>query len=51
MEVMESLSLGVFKKHGDVVLRDVVSRHGGDGLGLDLMIIEFFSNCCDSLIL
>ena len=33
----ESLSLEVFKKHGDVMLRDVVSGHGGDGLivGLD----------------
>jgi len=33
----ESPSLEVFKNHGDVVLRDVVSGHGGDGLivGLD----------------
>ena len=27
-EVVESLSLEVFKGHGDVVLRDVVSGHG-----------------------
>ena len=34
---MESPSLGVFKKRGDVALRDVVSGHGGDGwmVGLD----------------
>ena len=35
MEVLESLSLEVFKKRGDVALRDVVSGHGGEGLGLD----------------
>jgi len=27
-EVMESLSLGVFQSHGDVVLRDMVGEHG-----------------------
>ena len=34
---MGSLSLEVFKSHGDVALRNMVSRHGGDGLmvGLD----------------
>ena len=31
-EVVESLSLEVFKNHGDVAVRDVVSGHGGDGL-------------------
>ena len=31
-KVVESLSLEVFKNRGDVALRDVVSRHGGDGL-------------------
>ena len=31
-EVVESLSLKVFKNHGDVALRDVVSEYGGDGL-------------------
>ena len=30
-EVMESLSLEVFRKHGDVALRDEVSGHGGMG--------------------
>ena len=36
-EVVESSSLEVLKKRGDVALRDVVNRHGGDGLmvGLD----------------
>jgi len=34
-EVMKSPSLEVFQSHGDVVLRDVVSGHGGGGLGLD----------------
>ena len=31
-EVVESPSLGVFRNHGHVALRDVVSGHGGDGL-------------------
>ena len=30
-EVVESLSLEVFENHVDVVLRDVVSGHGGLG--------------------
>jgi len=36
-EVMESLSLQVFKKRGAVALRDVVGGHGQGGLmiGLD----------------
>ena len=32
MEVVESLSLEVFKNHVDVALRNMVSGHGGDGL-------------------
>jgi len=36
-EVVELLSLEVFRKMADVALRDVVSEHGGDGsaVGLD----------------
>jgi len=34
---VELPTLEVFKNHGDVALRDMVSGHGGDGLmvGLD----------------
>ena len=49
-EMVESLSLEVFKNHGDVALKDVVSEHGGEGLGLDL-VLEVFSNLNDSMIL
>ena len=31
-EVVQSLPLEVFKKHTDVALTDMVSRHGGVGL-------------------
>jgi len=36
-EVRESPFLEVFKRRGDVVLKDIVSMHGGDGLmfGID----------------
>ena len=37
-EVEESPSMELFQNHGDVALRDVVSGHGGGGLGLDLVI-------------
>lgn len=32
--MVQSLSLKAFKKHGDVLLREVVG-HGGEGLGLE----------------
>ena len=35
-EVVESPSLEVFRSCGDVALRNVVSGHGGDGLGVGL---------------
>jgi len=41
----------VHKNCEDVALRDMVSGHGGDGLGLNVMIIEVFSNLNDSMIL
>ena len=40
----------VFKNCGDVALRDMVSGHGGDGLGLNLVFSEVFSNLNDSVI-
>jgi len=47
-EVVESPSLEVFKKCGDV---DMVSGHGEGGLGLDWMILEVFSNLNDFVVL
>ena len=35
-EAVVSLSLELFKNRGDVALRDVVSRYGGDGLVVEL---------------
>ena len=41
------------KKNGvhGLHVRDVVSGHGGDGLGLDLGILEVFPNLNDCVIL
>lgn len=36
--------LEAFENCGDVALRDVVIGHGGDGLGLDCVILEVFSS-------
>ena len=48
----ESLSMEVFRKCGDVALGDVVSGHGGGGLGLGLrMILEVFSNLNNPMVL
>ena len=47
--VVESSSPEVLQKHGNVALRDMVSKHGGDGLGLGLVILEVFSNLNDSM--
>ena len=48
-EVLETLSLEVFKKYSDVALRDMVILVIG-GL-LNWMILEVFSNLGDSVIL
>jgi len=37
-EVVGSPSLEVFQNSRDVALGDMVSGHGGNGLGLDLVI-------------
>jgi len=49
--VMLSPSLQVLQNHGDVALRDVIIAYEGGGLGLDLVILEVFSNQSDSVIL
>ena len=49
-EVVGSLSPEVFENHGHVALRDVVSGHGGGGLGLDLGTLVVFSNLNNSMI-
>ena len=46
---MESLSPEVFKNHGDVALGDMVSGHGGLGLGLG--ILKVFSSTNDHMVL
>ena len=48
-EVVGSPSLEVFKEGGDMALRHVGSGHGGGGVGLDLGILEVFSNLNDSV--
>jgi len=35
-EVVVSPTLEIFKNRGDVVLKDMVSGHGGDGLKVEL---------------
>ena len=41
----------MLKNRGDVALRDVVTGHGGDGLGLDVVILVVFSHLSDSVFL
>jgi len=50
-EVVESPLLEGLKNSGNVALRDVVRGHGGDELGLDLVILDLFSNLNDAMIL
>ena len=47
-EVGQSLLLGVSENCGDVLLRDVVSGHGGGGLRVDSVILGVFSNLNNS---
>ena len=49
-EVIELPPLKVFKKRRDVVLRNMLSGHGMNGLGLDL-ILEIPFNLNDCMIL
>ena len=37
-----SLKLELYKDHGGVALMEVISGHGGNGLGLDLVTLESF---------
>ena len=49
-ELVESLSLEVFKQCGDVALRDTVSEHRRGGLRLGFPILVLFSNHNDFMI-
>ena len=49
-EVVESLSLQVFKKRVGVALRDMISRHDGGGLMVGLDDLREFSSLNDSVI-
>jgi len=49
-ELVESLSLEVFKKCVDVALRVVVSGHNGDGLAIELKGLRGLSKLNDSVI-
>lgn len=48
-EVEGSLSLEAFENRGDVAPGDMVSGQDGGELGLDLVILETFSNLYGSI--
>lgn len=48
---MESQALVVFKRHVELALMDLASGYAGEGLGLDLLNLEVYSNPKDSVIL
>jgi len=48
MDMVESPSLGGFRKHGDVALKDMVNGHDGNGLMVILLVA--FSNLSNSVI-
>ena len=48
-EVVQSPSLKMFKKCGDVALRNTVSEHGGGGLGVGLDGLRCLANLNDSM--
>ena len=50
-EVVQSLSLEMFKNHMDVALRDMVRGHGGDGLVAGHDDLRGLTNFSASLIL
>jgi len=49
--ILHDLEPGWKQDMKEMALRDVVSGHGGSGLGLDWMISEVFSNCSESMVL
>lgn len=49
-EVAVSLSLEVFKYHGDVALRNMISGHNRDGLGVGMDDLKGLSDLNDSML-